>query len=70
MPAACSLIRLRINWGDGSAIEVIDLPTGTSEFQVTHRFARAGWHLVRIQGFDDDGGRSRVARLRIRVGRG
>ena len=69
-PSPLDPIRLRINWGDGSAIEVIDLPAGTSQFQLTHRFAKAGLHLVRIQAFDDDGGRSRVARLRFRVGRG
>lgn len=56
-PSPRDAFRLKINWGDGSAIETVLLPAGTTEFRLTHKFKSVGYHRVRIRAVDDDGGR-------------
>jgi hypothetical protein len=61
-------LRLRVNWGDGSAIESLDLAPGADRFRVTHTYTRPliGCRVEFLANDEQNGGSSRLTRT-IRV---
>lgn len=47
---------LTLDWGDGSAPEVLLLPAGSQPFTLQHRYAQDGSYTVSATLLDDDGG--------------
>ena len=66
-PSPRDTFTLTINWGDGSAPQLVTLSAGTTNFRVTHRYDHDGSFKVDVQATDDDGGVSNLASVTAAV---
>jgi hypothetical protein len=60
-PSPRDSFRLKINWGDGSPLQTVLLPAGTTAFRLVHKFGSSGNYQVLIGAEDDDGGSDLLA---------
>jgi hypothetical protein len=63
-PAPADVLEVRIDWGDGTAIETLAPYSGAA---VSHTYASAGTFQIEVQATDDDGG-SATATARATIG--
>ena len=58
-PGSLDIHSLKVNWGDGSALETVVLPDGDRDFNLTHRYLEDSGtdsYPITVTLFDDDGG--------------
>src|SRR5690606_28137369 len=62
-PGSLDVHRVEVDWGDGSPVEVLDVPVGSRTFSATHQYLDdnptgtfADSYVVTVRVLDDDGG--------------